>query len=147
LFEEKESGKQFITITTHLTYHGIADIANMLRVQDAEEVVALKAELETKYAGVPMMIMGDMNCTVSSEPYKVLTEAGFRNAKDKAAACVNSSFRTSHSVGSAPTTGNGIDHALVLGEGLNIRMHQTYLSQNVFDMSDHIPVGIDFTFQ
>ena len=57
---------------------------------------------------------------------------------------LNGDFRTSHGVGSAPEKGNAIDHVLVGGE-LHVQVYQTYLSQNVFNMSDHIPVGIDFT--
>jgi len=147
LFEEKATGKQFIAISTHMTYHEDPTDANTLRVQDAKEVAVLKTKLEADYPDVPMMIMGDLNCTSSSEPFSVLTAAGFKNSKILADLSVNASFQTAHSVGYSSGKGDCIDHALVSGKGIDVRLYQTYLSQDVLDMSDHIPVGIDFVLQ
>ena len=42
LFEIKATGKQFVTISTHFTYHGNPVTANECRISDAKELILLR---------------------------------------------------------------------------------------------------------
>ena len=146
LFEIKATGKRFVAFSTHLTYHGKPDIANACRVKDARDVLEKMAELDAKYPGIPMVLMGDCNCVVGSDPYTMLTEERLINSKDVAKAIYNGDLNTIHGVGASPNFGSTIiDHAFITGNGWNVKMYQTMANLNIINMSDHLPVGIDFT--
>ena len=146
LFEIKATKKRFIAFSTHLTYHGKPDIANECRVKDTKDVLAKMAELDAKFPGIPMVLMGDCNCVIGSDPYNSLTEERLINSKDVAKKIYNGDLNTIHGVGSSPAFGSTIiDHAFITGNGWNVKMYQTMANLNIINMSDHLPVGIDFT--
>ena len=147
LFKEKATGKQFIAFSTHLTWHGKPDEANLFRVQDVQNAMRKMAELAEKYPNVPMMLMGDCNCVVGSDPYREFTQYGLINSKDVAKVCINPTLSTIHGLGSTPGYGTIIDHAMITDFGLNVKMYQTLANLNVINMSDHLPVGIGFTLE
>ena len=143
LFERKSTGGRFIAFSTHLTWHGKEEIGNMLKTQDANEATAMMDELEARYPGVPVVLMGDCNCVVGSDPYRAL-ERKLVNAKTEAPKLVNENLSTIHGVGNTPGYGLFIDHVMVTPKAFKITQYQTYANLNVIDMSDHLPVGIDF---
>ena len=102
------------------------------------------AELDSKYPGIPMVLMGDCNCVVGSEPYESLTESRLINSKDKAKVIVNGDVSTIHGVGSTPGFGTVIDHAFITKSGFDVTQYQTFANLNIINMSDHLPIGIDF---
>ncbi len=143
LFEVKATGKRFVAISTHFTYHGDPVTANECRISDAKELIKCLDMLEEKYPGTPVVLMGDLNCPQNSEPYKIVAER-FVNARDLAAVIHNGHLATCHRFGSFPNTGNPIDHALVSAEGFDMKLHQVMASKETVNMTDHLPVGIDF---
>ncbi len=143
LFERKTTGKRFVAFSTHLTYHGDAETGNRLRTEDANDVIAKMEELEALYPGIPMLLMGDCNCVVGSDPYKAL-EKKLVNAKTEAPKLVNENLSTIHGIGTAPGYGGIIDHVMVTPKRFEITQYQTFANLNVINMSDHVPVGIDF---
>lgn len=144
LFERKTTKKRFVAFSTHLTYHGDAETGNRLRTEDACDVIAKMEELEALYPGIPMLLMGDCNCTVGSDPYKAL-EKKLVNAKTEAPKIINDNLNTIHNIGASPAYNNVIiDHVMVTPKRFDITQYQTYANLNVINMSDHLPVGIDF---
>jgi endonuclease/exonuclease/phosphatase family metal-dependent hydrolase len=90
-----------------------------------------------------MLLMGDCSCVVGSDPYKTL-EKTFVNAKTEAPKLVNEDLNSIHGLGTAPGYGTIIDHVMVTPKGFDITQYQTFANLNVINMSDHVPVGIDF---
>lgn len=147
LFEDKVSSERFITFSTHLTYHANSATANNLRKQDASELVTEMNALEAKYPGIPVIVMGDLNCTATSEPYAILTAGKLCNAKEIAESTYNGNFGTSHGLGSAPGAGAAIDHALVSESGLKVTKYQSIITEKSIASSDHLPISIDISFK
>ncbi|MBE6596424.1 MAG: hypothetical protein E7641_02030 [Ruminococcaceae bacterium] len=153
LFTEKATGKQFIAISTHMTWAGDAVVSNILRKLDASEVMMKVSELEKKY-NVPIMVMGDFNSDPTTDPYKVMLGGNLVNAKTVAKDVINGAYATYHTFPTlsnktagryTPLLGKAIDHIFVSREGLNIKNYQTLISDNIISSSDHIPLSIDFT--
>ncbi len=153
LFTEKATGKQFIAVSTHMTWAGDAVVSNILRKLDASEVMIKVSELEQKY-NVPIMVMGDFNSDPTTDPYKVMLGGNLVNAKTVAKDVINGAYATYHTFPTLsnnaagrymPLIGLAIDHIFVSGEGLNIKNYQTLISDNIISSSDHIPLSIDFT--
>ena len=142
LFEVKATGKKFVAISTHFTYHGNPTIANECRISDAKELILCLDMIEEKYPGTPVVLMGDLNCPQDSEPYRIVAER-FINAKDLAAEIYNGHLATCHRFGQFPNTGKPIDHALVSPEGFDVKLHQVMANNDTVNMTDHLPVGID----
>ena len=143
LFKDKATGKQFITITTHFTW---ADEAhnpspNALRVSDANEVIALVEKLTVKYADVPIIFTGDLNCTAGSDPYNVLMQQ-FSDVRKNAEASNGTTNGTTHSVGSSSIGGGIIDHMLYKGD-IGLKMYQHVYNEYAINSTDHIPLVLD----
>lgn len=75
VFEEKGSGKKFGFISTHF-YYKVTPDGNEARVTNAKVLLAEVEKMLSKYPCLPIFAGGDLNCNVSSDPYKTLTEAG-----------------------------------------------------------------------
>lgn len=153
LFTEKATGKQFIAVSTHMTWAGDAVMSNILRKLDASEVMIKVSELEKKY-NVPVMVMGDFNSDPVSEPYKVMLSGNLVNAKTIAGDVINGAYATYHTFPTLsnstagrymPLIGMAIDHVFVSKEGLDIKNYQTLLNDDIIASTDHVPVSIDFT--
>jgi len=147
LFTEKATGKKFIAASTHLTYHGDAKLANFLRKKDANELTARLKEVSAQY-GAPVIVGGDFNCRVASEPYNIIV-AEYENSKDSARVLLNSQYATGHSYPSTiiPAIGAAIDHLFVTKDALDIKLYQTMLSYKSLISTDHVPVAIDFNIK
>ncbi len=148
LFKDKATGKQIITVTTHFTWapENFNPTPDQCRTMDAKEVVELVKQLEVEYAGVPIILMGDLNCTVSSNPYNVLMEK-FDNVKNVDEKENGTSKGTTHSVGSSTVGGSIIDHTLYTGDALNFKMYQHVYNEWSFNSTDHIPLLLDVQFK
>jgi endonuclease/exonuclease/phosphatase family metal-dependent hydrolase len=142
LFAEKATDKRFIAISTHLTWHGNPEKSLACRISDAREILVLLDELKERYPEAPVILMGDLNSSTDSEPYRLLTER-LPNAKHQAAVTCNGHLSTWHPVGVLPNSGSPIDHALVSPAGLDIMLHQVLASENTVNMTDHFPVAVD----
>ena len=148
LFKDKATGKQIITVTTHFTWapENFNPTPNELKKADAREVVALVNQLETEYAGIPIILMGDLNCTSQSDPYVILTEK-FTAVNNFAEATNGTNKGTTHSVASTSIGGSIIDHTLFTGDALNFKMYQHVYNKWSFNSTDHIPLILDVQFK
>ena len=63
---------------------------------------------------VPTVMAGDFNCTPADPPYRAMTEAGFRDARDDADASAGP--ETTFNDFDGPQTGRRIDHVFVAGD-------------------------------
>ena len=148
LFKDKATGKQVITVSTHFTWapENFNPTPDQCRTMDAKEVVELVKQLEVEYAGVPVILMGDLNCLVGSNPYKALTEK-FSDVT-KVTEKNNEMYKgTTHSVGSTSVGGSVIDHTLYTGDALNFKMYQHVYNEWSFNSTDHIPLLLDIQFK
>jgi len=146
LFEEKASGKRFIAFTTHFTWCGKPQMSLICRTSDACEINKKIDELAEKYPGVPVMVMGDLNSTRDSQPCMVLKEK-LADAKERAAVVINGHLRSCHTIGTFPGVGPAIDHIFASANGLNIKQYQVAVNEGTVTMTDHLPLGIDFTLE
>ena len=148
LFKDKATGKQIITVTTHFTWapENFKPTPNELRTADAKEVVALVGELEAKYAGIPIVLAGDLNCQEGQDPYKALKEK-FSNVRSVCEQNNAIGKGTTHSVGSTSVGGAIIDHTLYTGDALNFKMYQHVYNEYSFNSTDHIPLLVDVEFK
>ena len=148
LFKDKATGKEIITVSTHFTWapEDFNPTPDQCRTMDAQEVVDLVKQLEAEYAGVPVILMGDLNCQEGSNPYKKLSEV-FSNVT-KVTEKNNEMYKgTTHSVGSSSVGGAVIDHTLYTGDSLNFKMYQHVYNEWSFNSTDHIPLVLDVEFK
>lgn len=71
--EEKESGKRFLFMNTHLDHIGT------LAMQNGAALIAEKASEIA--AGLPVILTGDFNVTPGSAPYETILQGGFTDAR------------------------------------------------------------------
>ena len=148
LFKDKATGKQIITVSTHFTWapENFSPTPDQCRTMDAKEVVELVKQLEVEYAGVPVILMGDLNCQVGSNPYKALAEK-FSDVSKVVEKNNKMNNGTTHSVGSTTVGGAVIDHTLYTGDALNFKMYQHVYNEWSFNSTDHIPLLLDVQFK
>ncbi len=162
VFEEKASGKKFIAGTTHFMWNSpeLGSVAaNVARKVDATELAALMKELSNEY-DAPVIVGGDFNCNISSEPMKILLNEGF---VDVDVTAKKTETRGSHHAYPTinPSTGIWLSYAEAGGTNLSAIDHimayaHDKLTLNVFDSiedifalasSDHCPLLTDFTLK
>ena len=76
ILQDKQSGKKFFALTTHLEPGGRASKYNKARVEQAKQILALIA---AKAKGLPVVFAGDMNSSRANTPngpYLTLTGGG-----------------------------------------------------------------------
>ena len=148
LFKDKATGKEIITVSTHFTWapENFNPTPDQCRTMDAAEVVELVKQLETTHAGVPVILMGDLNCTTDSNPYRTLSEK-FKNVRSVAEKSNETGKGTTHSVGSSSVGGAIIDHTLYTEDALNFKMYQHVYNEWSFNSTDHIPLLLDVQFK
>jgi endonuclease/exonuclease/phosphatase family metal-dependent hydrolase len=148
LFKDKATGKDIITVSTHFTWapEDFNPTPEQCRTMDAQEVVDLVKQLEAEYAGVPVILMGDLNCQEGSAPYKKLSEV-FSNVNKVTEKNNEMNKGTTHSVGSSSVGGAVIDHTLYTGNSLNFKMYQHVYNEWSFNSTDHIPLVLDVEFK
>ena len=148
LFKDKATGKQLITVSTHFTWapENFNPTPDQCRTMDAAEVVELVKQLEVEYAGVPVILMGDLNCQVGSNPYKTLSEV-FSDVTKVTEKNNQMYGGTTHAVASSSVGGSIIDHTLYTEDALNFKMYQHVYNEWSFNSTDHIPLLLDVQFK
>ncbi|MBQ8510947.1 MAG: endonuclease/exonuclease/phosphatase family protein [Clostridia bacterium] len=158
VFRDKTTGKQFGVANTHF-YWTSDEKGKAARLIDAQEIAKVVADVQAKYS-VPLVIGGDLNCGISSDPQKNLTQAGWVNAHD-GASVYRSESNGHHSYapldeltglyanGPMPTGtyDTAIDHIYTCGGGLEVRVFNTLLHRYALDASDHCPIYVDLKFE
>ncbi len=139
LFEEKKSKKRFYLANTHFA-HRRED--GQARIESAR---VLAHWLEKLPSQVPVILTGDFNTAVGSEPYQTLTrfmKDSREGLKDSAGeiGTINIGF-------SGKPSSNRIDWILYRGDQLKPEKFETILyHQNGRYPSDHFPVQVRFTY-
>ena len=154
LFEHKETGLQFIDLTTHLWWksESVEPGSDGYRLRQAKEVVALADKLIEQYS-CPMIISGDFNCNINSTAYAAFKTGGFEDCFNLAAAkddtrghhsCSASGFSTVLYEGGYSTA---IDHMMIRNRGKwTVSVFRQPVCSFYWQLTDHIPVYSDISF-
>ena len=133
---EKETGKEFVHLNTHLDH--IGEIA----MQKGAELVASRG-IEIG-AGSPAFFTGDFNVTPDSAPCKAVLDSGFRDCRDIAA--VTDKGPTFHDFERPGFAGSVIDYVFAKGD---VKVNSFRVIRDTVDgllPSDHYPVVAEVDF-
>lgn len=164
-----ENGRLIAVTNSHFAANTNAGedpvLGNQYRVQDAQTVVDSRAAIAQKYGDIPVFSGGDFNCAPGSDPYRVLTGAGYTNVRQLAATAsdlspYNSSFTDLYdpelgvyelnSLHSAPgSSQHAIDHIMVYGtpEGVSLDNYNVVTNRVACTASDHLPHFLDVSWK
>lgn len=155
VFKDKASGDVFAVGSTHF-YWTSDDLGKSARLKDAAELIEVAKEVTAKY-NCPMIVGGDYNCNINSDPIKNLYTGGFENLQKispdsmditthHSYAPYNSDLRLYlESVIPTKAYSSAIDHALVYNRStLAPKMFRVILHDYTLLSSDHCPVMVDF---
>ncbi len=151
VFEDNTTKSKFACISTHFTWAGTEEQATRLKKLDATETVAEVLELRKTYGeDFPIILMGDLNSAVNSDPYTILAKE-LKNVRLTAGVKKNNiGYGTTHDLGSLPSNGGGvIDHTLYSGtaNGFKPVQYQHVINQWSSHSTDHIPLIVDIVFE
>lgn len=154
LFEHKETGVQFIDLTTHLWWksESAEPGSDGYRLRQAKEIVTLSEKLINEYS-CPMVISGDFNCNISSTAYAEFKSGGFEDCFNLAVSkddtrghhsCSASGFSTELYGGAYSTA---IDHMMIKNKGVwTVSVFRQPVCSFYWQLTDHIPVYSDISF-
>ncbi len=134
--EEKETGKQFIAMNTHLDHIG------QTAMQKGAELIAKRA---AEIAGdLPVILTGDFNITPDSAPCKAVKDGGFKDCRDVAKRTdMNNTF---HNFVSGTEGFSTIDYIFVKGDIAVKRFNVLKKKIDRHFPSDHFPVTAEIAF-
>lgn len=155
VFKDKASGDVFAVGSTHF-YWTSDDLGKSARLKDAEQLTEVVKNITSKY-NCPMIVGGDYNCNINSEPIKNLYKAGFENLQKLSPETMDITTHHSYSPWNAelnlyidvviPTKAysSAIDHALLYNKStLTPKMWRVILHDYSLLSTDHCPVMVDF---
>ncbi len=156
VFTEKESGKQFTVVNTHLMYNadenddGTKEDHTLARQENVKELLDQIGNIPSQYASLPIILGGDLNCSYTTAPFNDLVSGGFtwmKNAPNvsydsygygKEIATYSTTDKIYTEIATPPTTGYGIDHALYSGN-VTVKNYLTVTDRIACIASDHCP--------
>ena len=133
VLQEKATGKVYVHVNTHFDH-----TSNTAREKQARVFMDIVAQ----FKGYPVVLTGDFNCTPGSDPYKVITAAGFLNSSEVA----------TEKHGSATFHGNGSSSSIIdfcfLTPGKMAAINYRVCDEKIDGgyVSDHHPVFVDFIY-
>lgn len=155
VFKDKASGDVFAVGSTHF-YWTSDDLGRSARIKDAAQLAELVKNITAKY-NCPMIVGGDFNCNISSDPIKNLYSAGFENLQKISPDTMDITTHHSYSpwdetlglyieaVVPTKAYSSAIDHALLYNKStLTPKMFSVLLHDYTLLSSDHCPVMVDF---
>lgn len=155
VFRNKIGEDMFAVVSTHL-YHKAGTEGNGVRLAQAARLFDAVKAIAAKY-DCPVIVGGDLNCNIRSEPFALLGEAGFENLQKLAAdthdLSTHHDYPTYNSAldlftgMSAPARpySQAIDHALAYnGDGLSATSFRVITHDYALLSTDHCPVLVDF---
>ncbi|MCQ2116383.1 MAG: endonuclease/exonuclease/phosphatase family protein [Bacteroidales bacterium] len=162
LFNHKASMKDFIVVCTHLWWKSESAAAgsNQARLDQSNMILKKVQEWLISY-DVPVFVMGDMNCNLSSDAMKAYINDGYKSAAQDAVnhkdgsrgyhACSESGFAP-ETADQADPTKNGttaIDHIWFKNCGTTATVRDYWIVHTRFTlpMSDHAPRFIDVSMK
>lgn len=161
VLERISDGKQFIVVNIHgslwsasytlpagETHESMsAKAASAWKIDNAEQILAKIAELQTKYGNLPVFTTGDYNFNKTHKAYQTMQSTGFLSAQDKAlSATPGASFHSNP--GQSPNAdGLAIDHIFYSPDSIDAIKHVICKRELDINASDHCPVYTDFAFK
>ena len=155
VFKDKASGDVFAVGSTHF-YWTSDDLGKSARLKDAEQLAEVVKNITSKY-NCPMIVGGDYNCNINSEPIKNLYKAGFENLQKLSPKTMDITTHHSYSPWNAELNlyidvvipskaySSAIDHALLYNKStLTPKMWRVILHDYTLLSTDHCPVMVDF---
>ncbi len=160
VFYDLKTGTKFGIINFHgavctASYTGYENMSNAernavaaaWRLDNVRQVIEIKDRLVKKHGDIPIMVTGDMNFNVDSEPYKKLTDKGFLDAEFTAREGKVTGYATYFNYGSgAVSSGKSIDHIMQIN-GVDFVEHMIVRDKEVLSASDHCPVYVDINIK
>lgn len=163
VFRERANGRTFAVTNSHFAADtnagGDPGLGNTYRAQDATVVVSVVAAILERYGEICVISGGDFNCMAGSDPYAVLTDAGFVNVRETAEqtsdrSAYHGSFPYHAELGIyalqavLPYDGAfAIDHIMTCGAAASVRCYAIASDPIALTTSDHAPHYIDLTLQ
>jgi len=142
VFEDKESGKEFIVTSTHLQVGGDKEPH---RISEAEEHLARVEKLLWMYQ-CPVISTGDYNSQEKSAPYNVMIRNDVLKDCRYAALSHGRLGATHHSMGAYPKIdGGAIDYVFCAGD-ITPLYYSVLTDEILIKTSDHTPIICDFKF-
>lgn len=155
VFKDKATGDIFAVGSTHF-YWTSDELGRSARLKDAAQLTELAKSITDKYA-CPIIVGGDLNCNIGSEPIKNLIGAGFGNLQVLSPETMNITTHHAYTpydhslklyidaVYPTKPYSSAIDHALVYNIGGMIPKRFSVI-QHEYSLfsSDHCPVMVDF---
>lgn len=155
VFKDKASGDVFAVGSTHFYWTG-DDLGKSARLKDAEQLTEVVKNITSKY-NCPMIVGGDYNCNINSDPIKNLYKAGFENLQKLSPETMDITTHHSYSPWNAElglyidvvipskAYSSAIDHALLYNKStLTPKMWRVILHDYTLLSTDHCPVMVDF---
>ncbi len=155
VFKDKASGDVFAVGSTHF-YWTSDDLGKSARIKDAAQLAELVKEITAKH-NCPMIVGGDFNCNINSDPMKNLFAAGFEDLQKISPDTMDITTHHSYSPWNEelqlyidviiPTKAysSAIDHAIVYNKStMTPKMFRVQLHDYTLLSSDHCPVMVDF---
>ena len=134
--EEKETGKQFVFMNTHLDHVG-----QVAMQKGAELIAARAAEIAPD---LPVILTGDFNVTPDSAPCAAVKAGGFRDCRDIAKK--TDMNKTYHGFTSGTEGLAVIDYVFVKGD-IDVKRFKVYKKKlDAHFPSDHFPVIAELSF-
>ena len=155
VFKDKASGDVFAVGSTHF-YWTSDDLGKSARLKDAAQLTEVVKSITSKY-NCPMIVGGDYNCNINSDPIKNLYKAGFENLQKLSPDTMDVTTHHSYSPWNAELNlyidvvipskaySSAIDHALLYNKSTLVpKMWRVILHDYTLLSTDHCPVMVDF---
>lgn len=155
VLERISDGKRFGAVSTHFWWKKGPE-SDLARADDVYQMMAFVNYMKVKY-NVPVVAMGDLNCTIGSLPYTSAVSAGAIDVR--LCATESSDLRASHHAYGVLNEETGkyenapmahgsclrsIDHMFLFGhKGFDVKVFRVVDEQDALDVSDHCPIYMD----
>ena len=162
VFEDKRSGRRFISFCTHFWFKKNGAESDVLRELNVRHILWRMADVRRKWGNIPVIGGGDLNSSPGSLAHETFKREGYSNAMDVAKEkTARSATRTYHGYPKQDENGiyhgtvappgkdrpeQSIDHIFFTG-GIRALKYDLDLDQETLDSSDHSPVVVDFIIQ
>lgn len=154
---QTKNGERFIAISMHLMYDmkGLED-PNAVRVENVKEVMSVIDSIRSKsdYDQLPLIMGGDFNAYLDSDPQNLLISKGYKYAWNEAQSKNDTKGLHSWSIWSDEEEmwskipaiegdhTKAIDHAFVDGD-ITVKRYAAVTSKVALWVSDHMPLFVD----
>jgi endonuclease/exonuclease/phosphatase family metal-dependent hydrolase len=157
VFKQKSDGKVFGAISVHMAYQGGTEGENY-RLAQVPVVNSIADLIRVKHNNCPVMVGGDMNCTSTSNPFKLYLSKGFVDVQGLAARKDGGRSYFSgpnwdkdkniftNDVRDIATYAGAIDHLIYKGDSNAVTFNvYDYLTESAAaSIADHMPLVVDF---